>query len=62
VVETLPADAGDTNSIPAPGRLHRASGTKPTHHNYSASVLCNQRSHCEENPHLPQQTAKSSPC
>ena len=35
VVESLPANAGDTGSIPALGRVHMPHGaTKPVCHNY----------------------------
>ena len=35
VVKNLPANAGDTGSIPGPGRSH-ISWSKPVHHNYGA--------------------------
>ena len=46
VVKNLPANAGDTGSIPGV--------TKPPCHNYWAHtvepVLCNERTHCKEKP------------
>ena len=35
VVENLPANAGETGSIPGPGRSHMLQG-KPVRHNYLA--------------------------
>ena len=34
VVRNLPANAGDTGSIPDPGRSHIRRATKPVSHNY----------------------------
>ena len=40
VEENLPADAGETGSVPGPGRPHTLQG-KPLHHNYE--VTCHER-------------------
>ena len=49
VIKNLPANAGDTGSIPGPGRFHM-----PVCHNHwdraLESVLCNKRSHRNKNP------------
>ena len=34
VVENPPANAGDTGSIPGPGRSHMPRATEPVRHNY----------------------------
>ena len=49
VVKNLPCNAGDTGSIPGPGRSHMPQG------NYCSPqatepILCNKRSHCSEKP------------
>ena len=33
-VKNLPANAGDTDSIPGPGRIHMPGATGPVFHNY----------------------------
>ena len=49
VIKNLPANAGNTGSIPGPGRLHM-----PVCHNHWVSALesalCNKRSHRNKNP------------
>ena len=62
VVKSLPASAGDMDTIPDPGRSHMPRATKPMCHNYWAHmlqllnpvslepVLHNKGSHCNENP------------
>ena len=55
MVNNLPANAGDTGSIPGPGRPHMLRGNevhetqllKPAH---LEPVLCNKRSHRHEQP------------
>ena len=39
VVKNPPANAGDTGSIPGPGRSHMHRATKPMRHNYWACAL-----------------------
>ena len=43
VVKSMPANAGDTGSIPDPGRPHVLGATKPICHNYS--LRCRAGSH-----------------
>ena len=38
VVRNLPANAGDTGSIPNPGRFPRLRATKPMHHNFEPAL------------------------
>ena len=39
VIKNPPANAGDTDSIPDPGRFHMPGATKPMHPNYWVSAL-----------------------
>ena len=39
LVKNLPASAGDTGSVPGPGRSHMLGTTKPMCHNYLAYAL-----------------------
>ena len=58
MVNNLPANAGDTGSIPCLGRPPCCGATNPTHHtNWSPRalelMLCNKRSHHNEKPMHP---------
>ena len=45
--KNLPAKAGDTGSIPGPGRSHMPITTEPAN---LEPVLCNKRSHHNDKP------------
>ena len=53
MVKNLPINAGDTGSIPGPGKSH-IPWSKPVHHDAELMalepVLCNKRSHHNEEP------------
>ena len=61
-VKNLPTNAGDTSSIPGPGRSHRLLSNWVLSHNYLSlgattaestclePVLCNKRDHSNEKP------------
>ena len=71
VVGRPAASAGDTGSVPAPGRFHTPRASKPVRHNYQARslkpVLHNKRSHWNEKPvhckkeQIPLAAARESP-
>ena len=51
VVKNLPCNAGDTGSIPGPGRSHCCSTTKPVEaHSTLEPVFCNKTICCNEKP------------
>ena len=55
VVKNPPCNAGDTGSIPGPGRSHMPQGNEASDCSYQRPSalqprLCNQRSHCSEKP------------
>ena len=74
MAKDLPANAGDTGSVPDPGRSHSCRATKPMRHNYGAHelqllglralepVLSNERSHHNEKPAHPNQRVAAARC